>query len=139
RQLDGRLWHEVSPVPQQTRNIVPEAQAFAEHHGFQRVEFYLEFSHDSKVAAPASQSPEKIRIVSRTGMNNGPISSHQREAFNIVTGQPETPGQPPKASTQDQARSARMRNDTGGKHESVLSSDVYRAEQAPPPQSGLDE
>src|SRR6266566_6280640 len=66
-------------------------------------------------------------------MNNGPISSHQREAFNIVTGQPETPGQPPKASTQDQARSARMRNDTGGKHESVLlSSDIYRAEQATP-------
>ena len=69
-QIVGRLWHEVSPVAQQTRNIVPEAQAFAEHHGFQRVEFHLEFSHDSKVAAPASQSPEKIRIVSRTGVNN---------------------------------------------------------------------
>src|SRR5437762_13379656 len=51
----------------------------------------------------------------------------------MVTGQSETPGQPPKASTQDQARSARMRNDTGGKYESVLlSSDIYRAEQATP-------
>src|SRR3989442_6814229 len=55
----------------------------------------------------------------------------------MVTGQSETPGQPPKASTQDQARSARMRNDTGGKHESVLlSSDVYRAEQATPRKTG---
>src|SRR5207237_10321051 len=55
----------------------------------------------------------------------------------MVTGQSETPGQPPKASTQGQARSARMRNDTGGKHESVLlSSDVYRAEQATPSKAG---
>src|SRR5439155_13389908 len=130
-QIVGRLWHEISPVAQQPRNIVPEIQAFAEHHGFQRMEFRLEVSHDAKVAAPASQSPEKIRIVFWTGVNNGPVSSHQCEAFDIVTGQSETPGQPPKASTQDQARSARMRNDTGGKYESVLlSSDVYRAEQA---------
>src|SRR5207247_10231436 len=55
----------------------------------------------------------------------------------MVTGQSETPGQPPKASTQDQARSARMRNDTGGKYESVLlSSDIYRAEQATPRKAG---
>src|SRR5438132_10004896 len=101
------------------------------------MEFHLEFSHDAKVAAPASQSPEKSRIVFRTGMNNGPISSHQREAFNIVTGQPETPGQPPKTSTQDQPEAPRMRNDTGGKYKSVLfSSDVYRAEQATPGEAG---
>ena len=69
----------------------------------------LEFRHDAEVAAAAADSPEQIRILLLTGVQQLAVGGHDVDAQHVVTGQSELACQAPLPATQGKPGNAGVR------------------------------
>src|SRR5579863_3172165 len=93
------------------------------------MEFYFKFSDRTEVSAAASQSPKKVGIFFRGGVEDGSIGDDKREAFDVVTGEAVQAVQPACASAEDESCRSGVGNHARGKNEpESLSRNIYVAE-----------
>ena len=97
----------------------PEEQAELHHRGdVDQVE--LELGDDAEVATAATQGPEQVGLLGRTGVPDPTVRRNHLGADEMVDGEAAPSGQPPHSSAQREPADPGVADDPGRHRESVL-------------------
>jgi hypothetical protein len=136
-QVIGGLRHKIAPTPHNRGDVVAGAVACAEHNGSNWMQAHFKFRDHSEISTSPSKRPEQVGILLGIGTHQRSIGNNERETLDVVAREPVQAVQPASAAPQNEAGSASVRDDSGGKPQpSLLRSGVNRSKQAATAESG---